>query len=115
MHRLLAMFIWISAAYAQTVLDGSDQKLDRGDAKAMKRAVLDALNSDTASFYSLSYQKTKDKENRNVICGIVSRAGEYAFYFNVAENAATLLPKQMGTGGRDLLIQQLGEIGCPLP
>ena len=115
MHRLLAVILMISSAYGQTVLDGSDQKLEPEDAKAMVRAVLDNLNSQTAYFSSLSYKTAENGEDRDVICGIVDAGGEYAFYFIVSENASTILPKQMGSGGRDLLVQQLGEIGCPLP
>jgi hypothetical protein len=115
MHRLLAVIFMVSTAYGQTVLDGSDQRLALDDAKAMMTAVLDELNSQTAHFSSLGYKKTKDGEDRDVICGIVDHGGEYAFYFVVSENASTILPKQMGSGGRDMLLQQLGEIGCPSP
>jgi len=81
----------------------------------MTRAVLGALNSQTAYFYALSYKTAEEGEDRNVICGIVGHDGEYAFYYVISENEPVLLPKQMGSGGRDLLIQQLEEVGCPLP
>ena len=115
MHRFLAVFLMVSAAFCQTVLDESDQKLEPEDAKAMMRAVLDDLDSPTAYFSSLSYKKTKDGEDRDVICGIVGHGGEYAFYFIVSGNESTILPKQMGSGGRDLLVQELNEIGCSPP
>ena len=115
MHRLLAVLLMISTAFGQTVLDGSDRKLEPEDAEAMMKAVLGDLDSATASFSSLSYRKTKDGEDRDVICGIVEDGGEYAFTFVVSENDSTILPKQMGTGGRDMLLQQLRDIGCPPP
>jgi len=115
MHRLLALILMISTAYGQTILDKSDQRLDPEDVRAMTRALLGALDTRTAYFYALSYKTAEEGEDRNVICGVVGHAGEYAFYYYVSENEPVLLPKQMGGGGRDLLIQQLGEVGCPPP
>jgi hypothetical protein len=115
MHRFLAMLLMVSAANSQTVLDASDRMLDPQDTKAMMAAVLAGLDASTAYFLSLGYKKTPDGEDRDVICGIVSHGGEYGFYFTVSENEATFLPRQMGSGGRDLLLQELSAIGCPLP
>ena len=115
MLRSLVIFLMVSAAYGQTVLDESDENLEPEHVKAMMKAVLDDLDSSTAYFSSLSYKETADGEDRDVVCGIVSHGGDYGFYFSISETDATILPRQMGRGGRDLLVQQLGEIGCSLP
>lgn len=115
MHRFVVVILMVSTAYSQTIIDKSDQRLDPDDVRAMTRAVLDELNTQAAYFYALSYRTAEGGEDRNVICGIVGHAGEYAFYYVVSENEPVLLPKEMGSGGRDLLIQQLGEVGCPPP
>jgi hypothetical protein len=115
MHRLLALLMMVSAAYAGTIAGPTDWPLEPKHAEAMRRAVLDDLGAKTAYFSSLSYKRTASGEDRDVICGIVSHGGEYAFYFVVSENDATILPRLMGSGGRDMLIQQLQEVGCPSP
>jgi hypothetical protein len=108
------MMLVVSTAYSQTILDKSDQSLKPEDVTAMTRAVLGALNSQAAYFYALSYKTAEGEgEDRNVICGIVGHGGEYAFYYDVSENEAVLLPKQMGSRGEDILVQQLAEVGCP--
>ena len=62
MHRFLAVFLMVSSAYGQTVLDESDQNLEPEDAKAMMSAVLDDLDSSTAYFSSLSYKETTSSQ-----------------------------------------------------
>ena len=115
MHRLLALVLVISPANAGTITGRTDWPLEPKHAEAMRSAVLDDLGAKTADFSSLSYKHTTSGEDRDVICGIVTHGGEYAFYFVVSENDATILPRVMGSGGRDMLIQQLHDVGCPTP
>jgi hypothetical protein len=110
-------------ADAQSIMDGSGDRLDDGVADRVVAIISrDFFEPESARFYSLGYLKKADGYDKNIVCGYLNgknRMGGYVgiepFFFDIAKSQTTTLPNELKPQATETFFEFVEAMGCPRP